>query len=241
MGLNRKTRAKYIRTKKNIYNNFKLLGFYTIVFSTMGLAFSVTGKSINAYTKPMAAVAYAQKETSFIRNTDEILSKQSEKIAEVSNRFQNQKLKIEKTQQPQITEAAANSNIPEGLPLSGTVTSEFGERNDPINGEKNMHKGIDLAADTGTKVTATAGGIVKSARYSNSYGYIVEIDHGNGYLTKYAHNSSLTVKTGDTVVKGQTVAYSGSTGNSTGPHLHYEVCYEGVPVNPVSPLTAINK
>ena len=97
-----------------------------------------------------------------------------------------------------------------------------------------FHKGIDMACPTGTKVHAADGGTVVTASYKPSYGNLVEIDHQNGYLTKYAHNSKILVKPGDKVYEGQVVALVGSTGNSTGPHCHFEVRYHGDPKNPLN-------
>ena len=110
--------------------------------------------------------------------------------------------------------------------------SSFGWRIDPITGQNAMHEGIDFLVDTGTPVHAAAGGMVVVAQFHPQYGYMVEIDHGNDFTTRYAHNSKLLVKAGDLVQRGAIIAESGSTGRSTGPHVHFEVRYKGVAQNP---------
>jgi len=114
-------------------------------------------------------------------------------------------------------------HTPSIWPVQGRVTSEFGTRIHPITGERGRHNGIDIAAPEGTKVLAAASGRVVLAGYYGGYGYAVIIDHGYGLKTLYGHNSRLAVKEGDTVKKGDVIAYVGSTGVSTGPHVHYEV------------------
>jgi murein DD-endopeptidase MepM/ murein hydrolase activator NlpD len=110
--------------------------------------------------------------------------------------------------------------------------SSFGWRIDPITGQNAMHEGIDFLVDTGTPVHAAAGGLVVVAQYHPQYGYVIDIDHGNDFTTRYAHNSKLLVKAGDLVQRGAVIAESGSTGRSTGPHVHFEVRYKGVAQNP---------
>jgi murein DD-endopeptidase MepM/ murein hydrolase activator NlpD len=105
-------------------------------------------------------------------------------------------------------------------------------RNSPFTGVRKMHEGIDIACRTGTPVIATADGIVSRAQSVEGYGKLVVVDHGYGYQTFYAHNSRIHVKVGDRVRRGQKIAAVGSTGSSTGPHVHYEVRLNQVPVNP---------
>ena len=112
------------------------------------------------------------------------------------------------------------------------TASGYGYRIHPIYQTRIFHKGMDFACDIGTPVYATADGVVKNARYERGYGYIVTIDHGYGYETRYAHLKSFKVKRGQRVVRGETIAVSGNSGRSTGPHLHYEVLQRGRPVNP---------
>lgn len=121
-------------------------------------------------------------------------------------------------------------------PTSGRVTSYFGGRKSPGGIGSTNHKGIDIAVPRGTPIYAADGGTVTYAGWMSGYGYLVEINHGNGYVTRYGHNSSLTVSVGQHVYKGQQVARAGSTGNSTGNHCHFEVRYNGVAKNPLNYL-----
>lgn len=114
----------------------------------------------------------------------------------------------------------------------GWYSSNFGYRIDPFNGQSSFHEGIDFVAETGTPVVAAASGKVVYSGWHAQYGKMLEIDHGNGLVSRYAHASNLTAAEGDFVVRGQLVAAVGSTGRSTGPHLHFEVRLNGVPQNP---------
>lgn len=123
--------------------------------------------------------------------------------------------------------------LPTILPIHVTnIGSGFGWRTDPIAGVQAMHEGIDFIADPGTRVIAAAGGVVLSAEFHPQYGNLIEIDHGNNFVSRYAHLSRLLVRPGQVVKRGQEIAASGNTGRSTGPHLHFEVRYKGVPQNP---------
>ncbi|OGT58568.1 MAG: hypothetical protein A3E01_11685 [Gammaproteobacteria bacterium RIFCSPHIGHO2_12_FULL_63_22] len=122
--------------------------------------------------------------------------------------------------------------IPSGRPSKGYITSGFGRRSDPFRGGLAHHLGIDFDANTGDPVLAAAGGVVSFAGVKSGYGNVVEVDHGNGYSTLYGHNSRLVVRAGDIVRSGQQLAKAGSTGRSTGPHVHFEVHVNGRPVNP---------
>ncbi len=121
-------------------------------------------------------------------------------------------------------------------PAEGEITSPFGWRVHPIFGTQRLHTGIDIGSDYGDAIRAADGGVVIHADWMGGYGNAVIIDHGNGISTLYAHNSQLLVDEGQTVAKGQTVARCGSTGYSTGPHLHFEVRQNGSPVNPLNYL-----
>lgn len=117
-------------------------------------------------------------------------------------------------------------------PVNGVITSPFGYRTHPIFGRQIFHSGIDIGVDEGTPVHAADGGVVVEAGWISGYGYCVIIDHGNGTSSLYGHNSSLAVSSGQAVSQGQVIAYAGSTGNSTGPHVHFEVRVGGEPVDP---------
>lgn len=131
--------------------------------------------------------------------------------------------------------SASNASSELYWPTDGTtITSEFGLRTSPTAGASSNHKGIDIGVPTGTNIYAAESGSVTMAGWSDSGGYMVTIDHGNGYVTKYMHNSELLVSAGDTVEKGQVIAKAGSTGISTGSHLHFQIEYNGQPVDPLS-------
>ncbi|WP_371365028.1 hypothetical protein SRRS_54810 [Sporomusa rhizae] len=138
-----------------------------------------------------------------------------------------------------IKSAIASKNermavTPSIWPASGEVTSRFGWRNSPWGGGSDWHPGIDIASSYGTPIMATADGTVTNSSWFGGYGNMVEIDHGNGIVTIYGHNSRNAVGVGQHVKKGQVVAYMGSTGMSTGTHVHYEVRVNGTAVNPSS-------
>jgi murein DD-endopeptidase MepM/ murein hydrolase activator NlpD len=115
---------------------------------------------------------------------------------------------------------------------AGWNESNFGWRIDPFTGQNAMHEGTDFMVDTGTPIHAAAGGVVVAAQFHPQYGNMIDIDHGNGFATRYAHASKLLVKAGDVVQRGAIIALSGSTGRSTGPHVHFEVRYKGIAQNP---------
>jgi len=124
---------------------------------------------------------------------------------------------------------------PEGRPVSsGYVSSRFGTRNDPFTGRRAFHKGIDFAGREGAEVTAVASGVVTWSGDRYGYGQMVELNHGNGYVTRYAHNAENLVNVGDMVKRGDIIARMGDTGRATGPNLHFEVLVNGSAVNPLS-------
>jgi len=116
----------------------------------------------------------------------------------------------------------------------GFISSYFGEREDPFSGEEAYHKGVDFAGTAGAHVTAVAAGVVTWAGQRTGYGNLVEINHGDGYVTRYAHNERTLVSVGQTVKRGDSIALMGSTGRSTGPHVHFEVLRNGRQVDPLS-------
>ena len=125
------------------------------------------------------------------------------------------------------------ASTPSVWPVRGWVTSPFGNRTSPFSGILKFHEGIDIAAQTGTPVMTPADGVVIKAGFSTGYGNMVEISHGYGIKTVFAHNSRLNVKAGQQVKRGDVISYLGDSGSSTGPHLHYEVRLNGLPVNPM--------
>ena len=124
------------------------------------------------------------------------------------------------------------ASTPSGWPTWGRITSPFGNRRGPFTGRIEFHSGIDLGNSHGSTIYATADGTVSTAAYRGGYGNLVIIEHDYGFTTYYAHMSRIAVKLWQKVEKGQVIGYVGSTGNSTGPHLHYEVRLRGTPVNP---------
>ncbi len=137
---------------------------------------------------------------------------------------------------------ARDALLPHGTPVSeGFVGSGYGIRNDPFTGQLSMHSGVDFAAPVGTPIFAAAGGVVVSAEMHPDFGNMLEIDHGKGLSTMYAHTSRMLVKIGDFVRKGQKIAEVGTTGRSTGPHLHFEVHVNGAPTNPSKYLASLRR
>ncbi|MCW9023691.1 MAG: M23 family metallopeptidase [Gammaproteobacteria bacterium] len=123
--------------------------------------------------------------------------------------------------------------VPAGRPIKrGWLSSYFGVRTDPFNGRRVHHSGVDFAGKMGSEVVSVAAGVVTFSGRKSGYGNLVEVNHGKGYVTRYGHNSKNLVKVGDTVKKGQVVSAMGTTGRSTGPHVHFEVLLNGRAVNP---------
>lgn len=134
-----------------------------------------------------------------------------------------------------LSRELARQIVPGGRPVeSGYISSFFGKRPDPFTGKTAFHAGIDFAGAPGTRVLAAADGVVSLAGKDSSYGKVVEVTHGSGYVTRYAHNATLLVEPGQTVRRGDPLALMGSTGRSTGTHLHFEVLRDGRQVNPMS-------
>ena len=129
--------------------------------------------------------------------------------------------------------------LPAGWPvLGGWISSHYGRRSDPFTGRRTFHSGVDFAAKAGTKIIATGPGLVSYSGYKAGYGYMVEVKHPSGYVTRYGHNSRNLVREGQAVHKGQPVAVIGSTGRSTGTHVHFEVERDGKRLNPTRYLSA---
>lgn len=126
-----------------------------------------------------------------------------------------------------------SERTPAGWPVaSGWISSGFGERADPFTGKRAQHEGLDFAGVRGSDILGVASGVVTWAGSRQGFGRLLEIDHGNGYITRYAHNDELLVNVGDRVSAGQVVAKMGTTGRASSPHVHFEVLYKGKPVNP---------
>lgn len=121
---------------------------------------------------------------------------------------------------------------PKGYPVKGRITSAYGRREDPILDTPLFHSGVDISAGPGTSIQATADGVVSYSGWKNNSGYIIVVEHGCGFSTIYAHNKMNRVKVGQRVKRGEAIGYVGSTGKSTGPHVHYEIWKDGKVVNP---------
>ena len=159
----------------------------------------------------------------------------SKGIDRLNKQFDSQQQQLQVLQDLLIDHKVASNQRPTGMPVdAGYISSYYGSRIDPFDGHSAFHRGIDFAAPKGTPVHTVAEGVVTFAGVRNGYGNVVEVDHGNGYATRYAHNSKLLVHVGQRVRVGQEIAVVGSTGRSTGPHSHFEVWYKGRSVNPLA-------
>ena len=163
-----------------------------------------------------------------LADLDKITGQRADLMTLMESRLFDQKIKklMIPTQQPVV---------------GGVLGSSFGWRIDPVNGQSALHTGLDFPASQGTPILAAAGGVVVSQEYHPAYGNTVEIDHGNDLVTRYAHASRVLVKKGDLIKRGQKIAEVGSTGRSTGSHLHFEVLVQGVFQDPQKFLTAGQK
>jgi len=164
------------------------------------------------------------------------------RMAQVTQEIHDRSQQFDILENLLINEELKQIITPAGKPAEkGWISSYFGLRKDPFTGKKKMHKGIDMAGKSGTNVVATADGVVIRAEKQKGYGQVLDIDHGYGISTRYGHNKTVLVKVGDIVKQGQPIATMGSTGRSTGPHVHYEVLKKGIPVNPARYITTTRK
>lgn len=162
---------------------------------------------------------------------------ESNEILDVLNQLEDELLRKEDElralEDAMLVDHLEQATKPNATPVTdGWMSSGYGYRTDPLDGSRRFHGGVDYAVPVGTPVFSAGGGIVARSEFHKHYGNIVEIDHNNGYSTSYAHNSKNRVKVGDIVKKGQHIADAGSSGRSTGPHLHFEVKKNGERINP---------
>lgn len=175
-----------------------------------------------------------------VRRRQEIIDRMKSDKATVDRQYDE--LMAASKQIAQMLQRSSMANMPSAgngsmiWPVGGTITSEFGWRTHPITGTQKYHSGIDIGADYGDAIRAAQSGTVEYAGWVSGYGNTVIINHGGGITTLYGHNQSLAVSAGQSVSQGETIAYCGSTGNSTGPHCHFEVRSGGEPVSPYSYL-----
>jgi murein DD-endopeptidase MepM/ murein hydrolase activator NlpD len=159
-------------------------------------------------------------------------------LDELNAEMQDREQKFSVLETLLMDESLHDRVMPSGSPVkNGWVSSGYGKRTDPFTGKKEFHKGVDFAGKEGSRVVSVGDGIVSWVGERSGYGNLVEITHGNGYATRYGHNKKPLVAVGDTVKKGQQIALLGSTGRSTGPHVHFEVVHNDQQVNPSKYIT----
>ncbi len=242
--------AEYISTISQ-YDRDMLVEFQQIVQAVAEQEEALKAEYTELENMQNSLIAKQDELNELVEGKEEELKKISADLSATNERLEQLKAAAaeaarKQEEQARLAAAAASANRNSGAGASvvsgnGTfthpcpgarVSSEFGWREAPIAGAGNNHKGLDLAAPAGTPIYAAAAGTVTIARYSNSAGNWVVINHGNGLQTYYMHASALYVSEGQTVSKGQNIAAVGSTGQSTGPHLHFQVMSNGTPVNP---------
>ena len=163
----------------------------------------------------------------------------NQKVSLVARQMENRTDLLGVLEAQMFEQAVRKKLLPTMMPVDASFnSSSFGMRIDPFTGQNTMHEGIDFMVDTGTTIVAAAGGVVQFAGFHPQYGYVVDVDHGNDLVTRYAHASRLLVKQGDFVQRGHKIAISGATGRATGSHLHFEVRYRGSAQNPARFLYA---
>jgi len=170
--------------------------------------------------------------TSLERETISMVERLTVNLEELDQQAKTQAVSLQQLDEFFKNQKSFLSSTPSIWPTRGWVTSGFGLRKSPFTGRKEKHKGWDIGARLGSTIRATADGVVRISGRESGYGKMLEIDHGYGITTRYGHNSKNLVKVGDRIKRGDKIALVGSTGRSTGPHLHYEVRLSGVPVNP---------
>jgi murein DD-endopeptidase MepM/ murein hydrolase activator NlpD len=159
----------------------------------------------------------------------------SDAVDALGEKLRRQASQLDALQFLMVNRQLENDLTPSGWPVrKGWISSRYGERSDPFTGKPAQHQGLDFVGTRGTEVLSVASGVVIRAAKQGAYGNTVEIDHGNGYRTRYAHNDSLVVAPGDHVTAGQVIARLGSTGRASAPHVHFEVLKNGAPINPAS-------
>jgi len=163
-------------------------------------------------------------------------------IAQLRGRFDHEEMQLTVLEDMLLDRKVDNALLPSGYPVTaGYIGSGYGARTDPISGESEHHLGLDFDAPQGTEIKAVADGVVSWNGERSGYGNVVEIDHGNGYMTRYAHNQKNLVVVGQRVHAGQVIARVGETGRATGPHCHFEVWLHGKAVNPLTYVNGTTK
>lgn len=224
-----RTETKRVRTRVRVEEQV-LIGPQILKAINGAIAMAVAG------LMSTATPALANSNAASVDIRDAVRDAQDESMLQGDARYQQLFASWEALEErgQDATTVSASISVPSIMPLQDArLTSGFGMRTHLVLGGRRSHKGIDLAAPTGTPIYATADGIVDRAEWFSSYGLFIEIEHGAELETRYAHMSRLAVSAGQRVKKGDLIGYVGSTGRSTGPHLHYEVRVSGVAVNPI--------
>lgn len=195
-------------------------------------------ENIKRQLEKMAEINTSSRGSSLTNRASSISTKNFDSVQELEETLDYQVEELKNFTEKIEKRLEYLKTIPDYWPAVGRLTSTFGNRKDPITRKMAFHYGIDIANWPGTNIYAAGKGKVEFAGYRQGYGKLIIIDHQNGYKSLYAHNSKLLVQVGDTVDKGQTIAKMGSTGRSTGSHLHFEIHYRGTPIDP---LTILNK
>jgi len=183
---------------------------------------------LNSQTDEMPVGIGGAPETDELNNLSELQKQINDMRLAIDLRRQSQ----EEIKSLLNDQQSLSGSTPQGWPTKGWLTSYFGMRKSPYTGRPKNHEGLDIAANTGTPVLATADGVVARVETSAGYGKTIILDHGYGYRTLYTHNSKFLVKRGQKVSRGDKIAEVGNTGRSTGPHLHYEILLNSVPIDP---------
>jgi murein DD-endopeptidase MepM/ murein hydrolase activator NlpD len=154
-------------------------------------------------------------------------------VANLDNQLSSREAQLDVLEEVIMSKQLRKESKPRGRPITkGWTSSYYGKRTDPFTGKLAMHKGMDFAGKEGSKIVAVASGVVTWSGDRHGYGELIEINHGNGYTTRYGHNAKLLVKVGDSIKKGQTISLMGSSGRSTGPHVHFEVLKNDQQIDP---------
>ncbi len=200
------------------------------------------GSPVSALGNPVSVLADGSNQGGpLVRSSPMSEVELQEKIAELMNKIEVSTEQLSIIEARLLQQSVLKNTLPNSSPVEVAFnSSSFGWRIDPFNGHKAFHEGLDFTAAVGTPIYAAAGGIVSTAEQTPDYGKIVKIDHGSGLETRYAHASKIFVRAGERVEKGQKIAEVGSTGRSTGPHLHYEIRLAGNPLDPRKYLKAAN-
>lgn len=220
--------------------SFATFAVLFLVFGSAGLVFSFSNNLILQNMLDQAKKSYADLYTQNkgLKNIVDEGIAEKEKIAQLENMInvRSDSLKDDKLELSSISveqKTVLLRNLPNGSPVPYQgITSEFGSRNHPVLNRSIFHEGIDLKAGIGTKVYAPADGIVELTKYNGGYGNMMVLSHSYGFKSVYGHLSRFALRPGEFVKKGQLIAYTGNTGLTAGPHLHYEVRFLGEPLNP---------